>query len=166
MRFEWVIAWNLNLLLPHMYYHCPVPWRRVLRMAFWGFGGEGRVRGKKKRRGGFKPGIVAMGKGEVYWRATILFLFLFFHLCSSFHHVICCVSFAWRRCFVILPRVAWMNRKSKLGSVMLTEKMKEEEKKEDAMLGGMCNLWCLLMLLGGVNWPLELQPLFVCGGDA
>lgn len=46
-----------------------------------------------------------------------------------------------------------MNRKSKLGSVMLTKKRKEKEKekKEDAMLGGMCNLWCLLMLLGGVN---------------
>lgn len=43
-----------------------------------------------------------------------------------------------------------MNRKSKLGSVMLTKKRKEEEeKKEDALLGGMCNLWCLLMLLGG-----------------
>jgi hypothetical protein len=44
-----------------------------------------------------------------------------------------------------------MNRKSKLGSVMLTKKRKEEEekKKEDALLSGMCNLWCLLMLLGG-----------------
>jgi hypothetical protein len=43
-----------------------------------------------------------------------------------------------------------MNRKSKLGSVMLTKKRKEEEeKKEDALSGGMCNLWCLLMLLGG-----------------
>jgi hypothetical protein len=42
-----------------------------------------------------------------------------------------------------------MNRKSKLGSVMLTKKRKEKEKKEDAMLGGMCNLWCLLLLLGG-----------------
>jgi hypothetical protein len=34
-----------------------------------------------------------------------------------------------------------MNRKSKLGSVMLTKKRKEEEeKKEDALLGGMYNL--------------------------
>jgi hypothetical protein len=27
---------------------------------------KGEIEEKKERRGGFKPGIVAMGKGEVY----------------------------------------------------------------------------------------------------